>query len=120
MKSQPENTYEARRAERQARLADLQARNDAVIEGRKPRAPRVPPPLTDEERFALEFPFAARAREREKAAGEHWTRRRKVEAEVASQERLYRTIRNSAGKDYADCLFAGGGYDNEYLRGGGA
>jgi hypothetical protein len=113
MKSQPESTYEARRAERQARLADLQARNDAVIEGRKPPAPR---PLTDEERFALEFPFAARARQREKAAAEHWARRRKVEAEVAMQDRLYRTLRNSAGKDYADCLFAGGGYDNEYLR----
>jgi len=115
--SQPENTYEARRAERQARLADLKARNDAVIEGRKPPEP---PPLTDEQRFALEFPFTARDRQREKAAAEHWARRRKVEAEVASQDRLYRSISKSHGKDYADCLFAGGGYDNEYLRGGGA
>jgi len=107
--------YEARRAERQARLADLQARSDAVTEGRKPPAPR---PLTDEERFALEFPFTARERQREKAAADQWARRRKVEAEVPSQERLYRSLCKSHGKDYADCLFAGGGYDNEYLRGG--
>jgi hypothetical protein len=113
MTSPLDDGYEARRAERQARLADLQSRHSAVIEGSKRRAPR---PLTPEQEFAAKFPFAHRARQREMAAAEHWARRRKVEAEVAGQDRLYRSICNSHGRAYADELFAGGGYDNEYLR----
>ena len=84
------------------------ARNRAVAEGRrwKPK----PCPLTDEERFEPDFPFAARDRRREQAAAEHRARRRAVEAEVASQDRLHRSLRDQFGIEATDRFFAGASY----------
>ena len=103
--------WAARRAERDAILEEIIAANRAVEEGKAAALAKYRPrPLTEEERFEREFPFAARAERREEAERQHRARRRAVEAEVARQDRLYRSIRDSHGKDYADRLFAGGGY----------
>ena len=46
--------------------------------------------------------FAARAERRQLAERAHQARRREVEADVASKERLHRSLRNEHGLDYAD------------------
>lgn len=109
MTFRPDDSYWARRAKRRAMLEDIRARHAAVAEGKAAGAAKWKPrQLTDEERFAQEFPFAARDRRREQAEAEHRARRRDVEAEVASRDRLYRSIRDTFGKDYADGYLGGG------------
>lgn len=69
------------------------------------------PPLKEDDPASLEahgFPFRAARLRRERADAEHSARRKRIEAEVSSQDRLHDTLRRIHGTDEADRLMGGG------------
>jgi hypothetical protein len=96
-----------REVKRQARLGV--AHRLTPFEWRDKPVPRT----REQELEAAGMIYTLRDERREQAANEHRIRRRAVEAEVASQDRLHRRLAEAFGADYADKFMRGAaGYDD--------